>query len=332
MDAATDAAPNVSSAYAQSSQLHSSAGQHHRKSAPWYLGWGHLDWVIRGLLIVVCVTAGGLTILPALLGYQRYVITGISMTGSINKGSIAYDKIVPTSTLKVGDIITYTPPPGSIAPGEQVTHRIVGITKSPDGLTVYRTKGDFNKVEDPWTFHLNGAEQAKVVAHVPYAGYALALLAIRAVRMTVIGGIAALIALRVCISLWRDAGDEEVERKRAALAASMTDDETDADLDTDITTSLVFIDGISVPAVPVPVAAAVVDSTPLMDGDLALEDSAPIIDDVDVAKAAALAALIAASSAAASSRSFSGIHDGNGVSVNGDSVTSGNGSGRRAAS
>src|SRR3954453_17478708 len=48
-----------------------------------------------------------------LIGFKRYVITGKSMPGSISMGSIAYDRLVPTSSLKVGDVITYVPPEGS---------------------------------------------------------------------------------------------------------------------------------------------------------------------------------------------------------------------------
>ena len=42
-----------------------------------------------------------LTVLvPALLGYQRYVITSGSMTGTYDRGSLVFDKVVPTSSLR----------------------------------------------------------------------------------------------------------------------------------------------------------------------------------------------------------------------------------------
>ena len=65
-------------------------------------------------------------ILPSLFGLQRYVITGTSMTGTIDYGSIAFEEVVPVSELQVGDIITYAPPAGA-SPDHLVTHRIVAI-------------------------------------------------------------------------------------------------------------------------------------------------------------------------------------------------------------
>jgi signal peptidase len=35
------------------------------------------------------------------------------MTGTIDRGSLIFDKVVPAESLKVGDIITYTPPASS---------------------------------------------------------------------------------------------------------------------------------------------------------------------------------------------------------------------------
>ena len=63
-------------------------------------------------------------LLPALLGYQRYVITSGSMTGTYDRGSLVYDSVVPTSSLKVGDVITFGPP----GHAGLVTHRIHAMT------------------------------------------------------------------------------------------------------------------------------------------------------------------------------------------------------------
>src|SRR3954465_12494440 len=63
------------------------------------------------------VLAGGAVVLaaivlvPALLGFQRYVITSGSMTGTYDRGSIVYDRVVPTRPLDVGDVITHPPRP-----------------------------------------------------------------------------------------------------------------------------------------------------------------------------------------------------------------------------
>ena len=43
-------------------------------------------------------------------GFQRYVITSGSMTGTYDRGSLVFDRVVPTSSLREGDVITFTPP------------------------------------------------------------------------------------------------------------------------------------------------------------------------------------------------------------------------------
>jgi signal peptidase len=175
--------------------------------------------VLKGIVTLLCLGAIAIVILivvvPALLGLQRYVITGGSMTGTISRGSVIYSRLTPTDQLKVGDIITFYPP-GHSAP---VTHRIVAIDKGQDGRSVFHTKGDFNQVADPWKVNLVQPKQARYVMHIPYIGYVLAALAIRQVRMILIGLPALVIAISLLWSLWAKAG-EEVQRQEAGDAGS----------------------------------------------------------------------------------------------------------------
>jgi signal peptidase I len=170
--------------------------------------------ILKGIVTLLCVGALAIVVLiivvPALLGLQRYVITGGSMTGTISRGSVIYSRLTPTTQLKVGDIITFYPP-GHSAP---VTHRIIAIDHGQDGRPVFHTKGDFNEVADPWKVNLVQPEQARCVWHIPYVGYALAALAIRRVRMILIGLPALIIAISLLWSLWTKAG-EEVRRQEA---------------------------------------------------------------------------------------------------------------------
>lgn len=162
----------------------------------------------RGLLTAVCLAAMliavGALLVPALLGYQRYVITGASMTGSIPKGAIIYSRLTPVESLRAGDVITFVPP-GHTRP---VTHRIVSVEPDGDGELTFRTRGDFNEAVDPWAIHLTDPVQARYSFHIPYLGYALAALAIRQVRMLLIGVPAVIISLSLLVSLWREAGEE----------------------------------------------------------------------------------------------------------------------------
>lgn len=150
-------------------------------------------------------------ILPSLFGLQRYVITGTSMTGTIDYGSVAVEEVVPVSDLRVGDIITYTPPPGS-GVDHLVTHRIIAIHGD-----VLQTKGDAVPQQDPWKFKLDGTQQAREKFSVPYLGYPLIWLADRNARMLVLGVPAAVIAL---ISLGQVVSALRPKRKQETVSPS----------------------------------------------------------------------------------------------------------------
>src|SRR3954454_6281175 len=94
-----------------------------------------VDGAVTTACVVVTLIALAF-IVPALFGLERYVITGSSMTGTIDYGSVAGEEVVPVADLRVGDIITYQPPEES-GIDHPVTHRIVAIHGD-----VLRTKGD----------------------------------------------------------------------------------------------------------------------------------------------------------------------------------------------
>ncbi len=152
------------------------------------------------LVAAVCLVSLAF-VLPSLFGYERYVITGGSMSGTFEIGSVAFDKSVPVDQLRLGDVITYQPPAGS-GVDHLVTHRIVSLRHDARaGDLVLRTKGDANADRDPWTFQLDGAVQPRMQLNVPYVGYVFIALADRTVRMLVIGIPAAIIALLSIVEL-----------------------------------------------------------------------------------------------------------------------------------
>lgn len=145
------------------------------------------------LALVAATLVAAAFVLAGVAGFQRYVIVGGSMSGTFEVGSVAFDKPVPVADLRVGDIITYQPPPGAGVPN-LVSHRIISI-RHIEGQTVYHTKGDANPDPDPWRFRLGEPTQARVVFTVPYAGYLFMGLTHRWVRIALIGVPAGLIAL-----------------------------------------------------------------------------------------------------------------------------------------
>jgi signal peptidase len=161
----------------------------------------------RAFGLVLCAFALVLALavlVPALLGFQRYVITSGSMTGTYDRGSLVFDRVVPTSSLRKGDVITFRPP----GQAGLVTHRIVAV-RVVGGQRVLTTKGDANRTADVWgPLTLHDARQARVAFHVPYVGFGIAALSDRRVRMVVIGLPALLIAISTLAGLWRDSGAE----------------------------------------------------------------------------------------------------------------------------
>jgi signal peptidase I len=171
---------------------------------------------VTALLAAAAFAAAAVT-LPVLAGYERYVITSGSMTGTYDSGSLVFAEVVPVADLRTGDVITYQPPPGS-GPSGLVTHRISSIRPDGKGGRVFRTRGDANLAADPWTFRLDGATQARVTAGVPLAGYALVALSGRDTRLAAVALPAVLIALWSLAGLWRRLGREAQLRQAEAAA------------------------------------------------------------------------------------------------------------------
>jgi signal peptidase I len=162
------------------------------------------------MLTAAALALAAAVLLPALLGYERYVLTSGSMAGTYGTGSLVYARSVPVGDLRVGDVITYTPPAGS-GPAGLVTHRIVSIRRRPGGVPEFRTKGDANAAIDGWRFELRAPTQARVAFGIPLLGYGLAALSDRGLRIALIGLPALLIAAAALAGLWRDAGREAGE-------------------------------------------------------------------------------------------------------------------------
>ncbi len=161
--------------------------------------------VVSTLVVAAGLLFGALLILPAALGWQRYVITSGSMTRHLRPRLARARRGRPRERPAQGRR-DHLPPAGRLRPG--------GPRHAPDrrdrhrrvGRRTFRTKGDANESADPWTFALPKGEQARVKVGVPYIGFALAALGRREWRMLIVGLPAGLIALFSLAGLWRQAG------------------------------------------------------------------------------------------------------------------------------
>jgi signal peptidase I len=169
--------------------------------------------VLLNLTMVVLFAIAGVMLVPAALGYHRYIILTGSMTGTYDPGSLVFDKPVPTSSLKVGDPITYAPPPGASPNHKLVTHRIYKVVPGPNGQRAFITKGDANPKPDVWKFTLQRPTQDKVRFSIPYVGYVFMFLSVPQFRMALIGIPAILMAFWMLLGMWRDGG-HEIRRRR----------------------------------------------------------------------------------------------------------------------
>lgn len=104
-------------------------------------------------------------LLPIGLGLERYVVTGDSMAPALGRGTVVFERVVPVSDIRVGDVVTY-PHPTAADPAAVVTHRVVAIR--PDGLL---TKGDGVQQRDPWVVRPAGASLSRVAFSVPLVGW-----------------------------------------------------------------------------------------------------------------------------------------------------------------
>lgn len=104
-------------------------------------------------------------------------VTGTSMAPVLREGDLIKYKKASPSELEVGDIIVYRIPPlvqkYSDCPSV-VTHRVVEIRGTTAGL-YYRTKGDNNPAQDPWSVEY-GDVIGKVSQRISYLGFPLLFL------------------------------------------------------------------------------------------------------------------------------------------------------------
>ena len=150
--------------------------------------------------VIVVLTVIGFSQGPRLAGYRLFIVRSGSMAPAIPTGSAVLVSAVPAGSLRVGDVITFDRAEDGRAP-ITVTHRIVEIVQ-PGPPPVFLTKGDANSSTDPGTVTFLG-DGGKVVAFLPYAGYALNAVGHPTARLVLVGIPAVLLGASFIRDLWR---------------------------------------------------------------------------------------------------------------------------------
>jgi signal peptidase len=158
-------------------------------------GWN----IFQDIEITLAVLMALAVILPMCFGIVPYGVMSGSMEPRIGTGAVCYVD-TKTEDYHTGDIITFR------TGGKTVTHRIIGKSGN-----AFMTKGDANRVSDPWTV---GADQiiGKARLSIPKMGYLIKNLQTRA-GMFAIG---AVLSANLFISLLLKTDKEEKEAESAS--------------------------------------------------------------------------------------------------------------------
>ena len=184
-----------------------SKGSHRRKGT-----WGERLralglWTKKALAMAfVLAILGALGIGAWALAQGSWAVNPVlsgSMRPGFTVGGAVISQRIPVSELAVRDVIIFHNPN---KPSEEMVHRIVQMTKGPDGQLLIKTQGDANPVPDPWTLTLRGGPIYKVRWSVPLLGYlAVAYQNNRGITLLVAGFVLILVALSMVIRQRRSA-------------------------------------------------------------------------------------------------------------------------------
>jgi signal peptidase I len=156
-------------------------------------------WVVMIAAGLVVLGLVAITIGPRFLPYQALIVRSGSMSPTIPTGSIVFYTKIPSTKVKVGDVIVFSKPG---APTEKVTHRVYQIGHSATG-EYFITKGDANGTPDDWQVPAVGTGWIARF-HVPSIGYALVYLQSTLARLLLLVIPAILLGAITLYEIWQD--------------------------------------------------------------------------------------------------------------------------------
>ena len=156
---------------------------------------GYLVKLGAAVVVLALSTVAAVSGITVHLGV-RAVLTG-SMRPDYGPGAILLTERVPTNSIRPGMIVLFVPPGQHV----QFAHRITSVTGLEDA-PVITTKGDANKVGDPWHAKLVTPTVNRVIGSVPALGRVLVFL--RGSGQIVLALVGGLLAAWACMK-WASA-------------------------------------------------------------------------------------------------------------------------------
>jgi signal peptidase len=189
------------------------------------IGW----WILQTLSWMLLLSIAALLIamigLPRVTGATPYTVLTGSMRPGMPPGSLVVTKPVEAGKLKVGDAITYQLRSGE---PEVVTHRIISLSQTLGGETLFITQGDANPGPDEKP--VKAAQIRGVVWYsIPLVGYVNSWLTgeqhIWAVGITVVLllGYAVYMGISALVESLRSKGSSGSSKRRSDPARSNAD-------------------------------------------------------------------------------------------------------------
>ena len=150
------------------------------------------------LVTAVLLGSVGIAVTQRTGAAQLLTVVSGSMQPTLPLGSLVV--VVPrdADAVRVGDVITFSPP-GDV---RTVTHRVVDVQGTGTEVSLH-TRGDANPVADPWTLHFPTGRTWVVVADAPWVGRPWLWLAQPMHRQLVLVPAALLVTLMWLTTIWR---------------------------------------------------------------------------------------------------------------------------------
>jgi signal peptidase len=134
--------------------------------------------VCAGVVVVVAMAVLAIAAVPLLSPLHTQIVLSGSMSPAIPVGSIVFTAPID-GVAAPGDVILFPHPLGSTT----VVHRVVAVEVGAVASD-YITKGDANSAEDGWRISTDAAT-GRVIASMPYLGYAIGTLRMPLARLGV---------------------------------------------------------------------------------------------------------------------------------------------------